>query len=144
MKPKLKLIPALFFGLWCFVWIVSEASAVWIHSVFPLKGFGTYWIIMMLCMFGAEIRGVISKGRGDTLSELIWAFLGKEPGKAGLGVGIALALSLRVVSLPFLFIGYHQHFLFVFGPWIALCAGLGAWLAIHFPTRGSWRDSHGA
>lgn len=138
------------FIFWSLVWVVAEGMAFLLHSKLPTMVFGFGWLTWMLLLLIAEIIGLIRKKRddetpddptddlGSTMSEMVWNFLGEEPAKAGLGIGIAIALSIRVTSLPFLFSGYHMHFVFVYGPWLALGAGLLAWLVIHFPNRRRW------
>ena len=91
----------------------------------------------MLVLLGLEIFGLIfGKGAGgDTLSELVWTAMGKGWAVYTLAVGFGIALSLRVVSLRFLLRDVH-HVVFDYGPWIAMSAGMMAWLTLHFPKIG--------
>lgn len=134
------------FSVWCVAWGILEGSAFYWHNTHP-DVFKWVWVGLLVSVLIAEICGIQIKRRkkrkgkpetGSTLSELVWNFLGEEPAKAGLGVGIAVAFSIRATSLPFLFDGYHEEFIFTYGPWLALGAGLLAWLSIHFPNRRKW------
>lgn len=69
---------------------------------------------------------------------LFTSFTGVQGGSApyrwtpwALGFGFGTAVGIRTASLPFLLSG-HNHEIFIYGPWVAVAAGVVAWLAPHF------------
>lgn len=107
--------------------VFGAVWAVWILVTFAAHLFGGWWWAVCLGLFAvAEGIGVARKGRPDTWSELVWAFL-----RGGWSRGILVAGWVA-------FVGFSMMDLA--GLWppayglarTSLVVGLCGWLAVHF------------
>ena len=136
------------FLMWLGVWLFAELGysyvTAWVASdgnVWPLFCFthpiGGAWLLFMALLAVLEVVGLIMGvssrpcEAGDTLSELIRAFLGDGWAARAIGAGIGLAIGARIATLPFLLNGV-EHPMLTYAPWVALSAGVAAWLFPHF------------
>ena len=148
-RPGVEVLKSMHWGFrtvflaWVLLWIARELLVGIDDSAWPgwlrpvLSNDGVAWTVTMAALLLLEIIGLKwGQGKeGDTLSELVWTAMGEGWAVCTLAVGFAIALSLRVVSLPFLLRGV-DHMVLDHGPWIAISAGMMAWLILHFPRIG--------
>lgn len=116
--------------------LYGAAWAAWILVTLGAEflGYGWLWALAAVGFALAEGLAIRRKSKGDTWSELVWAFYKGEPSRIFLIVGWVGWIGLRLLGFGGVDVTLWGHD----AARIFLVGGIVGWLLIHFLARGKY------